>query len=576
MIKRRYLYLAILFSLFLPINFLFFGNQMDKTEELITPKAADAQSINYEWLQIVDQYNYSYGYDLAIDDSNNIYVIGYLSGGKGLLVKYNPFGLYRWNKTFPGVSSYSNSGNLAITIDSENNVYIAGLNGSMIFLLKVNQSGDTQWQEEWGGARAVVSVEINSNDEIFVLGTTISYGAGQEDIVLIKYNNSGGFQWYETWGYDWDERAYDMVIDSGENIYIVGTTTRYHINRYDICVIKYDSSGTQIFNTSWSSGGSSYWETGESIAVDSSNNIYVSGRISGDSPLLLLKFDSLGNYVWNSTKELWNYIVTTGIPYIGESLILDHSENLIVSYFNDGDMVIGKYDRTGQLISEYSWDAGLFGQPSTDYSEVGTSLVEDPFTNIFITGFIKDLSQNIKMFLMKCNADFDSNKEKNTVFSDEKKFSISFYTNLELDVNTYYSQTHQAYITFNIDGYNDYFLIYVYDELYTRYIRMDIMGDGEYSFEVEPYKPYNFTYNNNRRFRVFFNYSYTYESCTLWDGIFCTGSSIKTESGEYLSDYFSISKPSEPSIPGYKLFLLISALSLVLITIKEKIKRPKE
>lgn len=576
--KRKYLILTVIFSLFLPINIMNVSNETYSNEEIQISKIADKQPIHYEWMQIWNEGQDSHGYDLVMDDFNNVFV-AVKSGDQPFLVKYNPSGLQLWNKSFPVVSKYSN---LKIAIDSDGNLYMTGIVNyvgptvSYIFLLKVNQTGDLQWYEEWGMLQSsyIASVGFNSNGDVFVLGNNF----GADSITLLKYNKSGNLQWFKTWVMSSNfDRPFGMTIDSYDNIFIVGMVYDGYIDnthRYDLFLIKLSSSGTQVFSTIW--GEDSVTEIGYSIVLDSDNNIYVSGVSYITKPLanlILLKFDSFGNLLWDLKEftthdsvgyDIYNY------NYIGNKIILDHSGNLIVSYIDYKNLAISNYSKDGHLITKYSdIKISKYGQLSP-YIYICESILIDPLDNVYITGFIANPAS---MFLMKCNSGFGLIKDPDIVFSDEKIYFKSFITYMELHENIYFDDVHHVYTTFRIDGYNEYFLIYVYYKTITSYIRMDIRGDGEYSFEVEPYTPYNFTYNNARRYRAYFNYSYTYESCTSWSGVFCTGDSLRTESGEFLSNYFSIPpEPPKSSIPGYEYFLIISALSVALVVMKEKIK----
>ena len=536
------------------------------------PCAATLEEINYDWLQIWRESGSTFAYDIVLDNSNNIYLTGF-SNGQACLIKYTHFGQQIWNKTYSGIDGVNTA-----AIDDENNIYMAGAQGPFgsedIFLLKVNETGDIQWYKEWGELDQdyIASIEFNSNGDLYILGSTYSYGAGEVDIVLLKYNQSGGLKWYKTWGYQWGDFAYDMYIDSNDNIFIVGGSELVWDHRTDICVIKYDSEGNQIFNSTW--GIDNVYDHGYSIVLDSSQNIYISGTRTGN--LLLVKFDSLGNYMW----EVNNYTHDAGgsYKYVGNALILDDSDNLIISCYTGSSMGIVRYNKAGALLSEYIWNYDMYGEPG--YHEVCVALLMDSFNNLLMAGgIIKDSTSS--MFLMKCNSEFGTNKESDMVFSYEKTFYEWFHTSMELYLisGIYTDRDWKAFVTFKIDGYNEYFLIYLIDRGFVynniKIYEKNLASQIEHPYDINIYTPYNFTYNKDIRFKVYFNYSYTYESCIHSDdGIFCDESEIKTVNGEYYSEYFSILKSNEEtSIPGFNIYLLISLFLIISLVIYVKSKK---
>ena len=48
---------------------------------------------------------------------------------------------------------------------------------------------------------------------------------------------------YYTWGGSGGEAAWDIAIDSSNNSYVVGFTNSFGVGDYDLCLIKFNSSG---------------------------------------------------------------------------------------------------------------------------------------------------------------------------------------------------------------------------------------------------------------------------------------------------------------------------------------------
>ncbi len=154
------------------------------------------------WTRTWGGTSYDTGYDVAMDGSGNIYVVGEYD----LTVDFDPG---------PTVAVH--------TADSNFDV----------FLSKFNPDGDFQWVLTWGGtsrdhAEGVATDEMNN---IYVAGTffdavdfdpstgsDVHYGVDADTGFLSKFDSSGNFQWAQTW----DALAYDVATDYRNNAYVVG------------------------------------------------------------------------------------------------------------------------------------------------------------------------------------------------------------------------------------------------------------------------------------------------------------------------------------------------------------------
>jgi len=252
----------------------------------------------------------NFGLDMIIDLNNCIYVMEsehYYCGfgcryhGDVIIVKYNNSGDQIWRIDLDGfIVEYSR-----IAVDSESNLYLASmfenqtLDENMI-LLKFNSSGDLQWQQTWNGGDSgdVIDIAIDSDDRIYVYGTSDLAEAFDFDLFIVKYNSSGDQQWfrvYEELGGDY--KGWDMEIDSDSNLIVSGysflieneTVNHYHWLR---C---YNQSGDLKWEILSDDGGF------YTLAIDSLNNIF-SFSYSG-----IMKYDTLGNLLWkwNNNREIW-------------------------------------------------------------------------------------------------------------------------------------------------------------------------------------------------------------------------------------------------------------------------------
>ena len=209
---------------------------------------------------------------------------------------------------------------LEVNVDSKANIYVTGkteggLDGNTnsgkndIFRVKYNSSGTKEWTKQLGTAEddEASGVATDSSDNIYVTGYT--YGgldgntnSGEIDIFLVKYNSSGTKQWTQQLGTPTFEEGNGVAVDSSDNIYVSGWTRGKldtYAGRDDAIVLKYNSSGTKQWTRQFGSNSS---DIGAGVTVDSSGNIYVTGYTyggldgntnSGKNDIFLVKYNSM-------------------------------------------------------------------------------------------------------------------------------------------------------------------------------------------------------------------------------------------------------------------------------------------
>jgi uncharacterized delta-60 repeat protein len=323
----------------------------------------DAQG-TIQWQRSFDAAGTENAESVAIDSSDNVYTMGY-TNSQGLgnwevwIAKYNSSGTIQWQRSLGGTGLDIGS---TIAIDSSDNVYVSGhirstgANNDDLFFAKYNSSGTIQWQRVLGGAGNDFgkSIAIDSSDNVYLLGYTGSTGAGSYDFLLAKYNSSGTIQWQRVLGGSLFEEGYSVAIDSSDNVYVLGYTGSTGQGSADFLLAKYNSSGTIQWQRTL---GGSQDDAGYSVAIDSSNNVYVIGYTgsagAGVKDLLLAKYDSAGTIQWQRT------LGGTGGDY-GYGIAIDSSDNVYVSGSTDStgagddDFLLAKLPNDGSLTGVYS------------------------------------------------------------------------------------------------------------------------------------------------------------------------------------------------------------------------------
>ena len=300
-----------------------------------------------EWTKQEGSSGDDYAYGVAVDSSDNIYVTGYtdkkLHGNNSsgrfdmFLVKYNSSGARQWTKQ---LGTSNNEYASAVETDSSDNIYVTGmtwggLDGSTkpkycmgygtvkafrectdIFLVKYNSSGTKQWVKQLEGSSKsfdnAQGLAVDSSDNIYVAGFTNggldgNTSSGGYDILLVKYNSGGSKQWLQQFGSSKNDMGLEVNVDSKGNIYVTGYTQggldgKTYSGERDIFLVKYNSSGTKQWTQQL---GTPTFEEGNGVAVDSSDNIYVSGwtrgkldTYAGGDDAIVLKYNSSGTKQW--------------------------------------------------------------------------------------------------------------------------------------------------------------------------------------------------------------------------------------------------------------------------------------
>ena len=255
----------------------------------------------------------------------------------------------------------------SMAVDSTGNVYTVGYDGNTgILTIKYNSVGGIVWQRKMAGSNMATKtgIAVDSAGNVYVGG--MANWAG----LIFKYNSLGELQWQrqlDTSSTNAFQASFinDIVVDSSDNVYITGRADTGSA----MITAKYDSSGNILWQTKLNS---SY---GNGIAIDSSGNMHVIGVASGG--LLLVKYDSSRNIIWQ--RQL---IHSSGNPSYALDVAVDSSSNVyICGYMPNGndDMLVAKYDSSGSVL----WKRGL----ASGQSDSAQSISVDSSGNVYVCGF---------------------------------------------------------------------------------------------------------------------------------------------------------------------------------------------
>jgi hypothetical protein len=226
------------------------------------------------------------------------------------------------------------------------------VNAQKYVLSKYNKNGTVAWQKslDAGSGRNVVAYEaaVDSSNSVYSVGDFYN-SSGQVQCLLTKHNSSGALQWQKTFT-GVQTRFNAVALDSSNNVYVTGMLLNAG---QDILVAKYNSSGVLQWKRSLSKSED---DTGNGIFVDASGNCYIAARGQFGSPIIV-KYNTSGTLQWQI--RLNNFFGSYN------DIKVNSSGDIFVGGYINSQWVLVKYNSSGVQ----QWITGL---DSTGFDFIAT------------------------------------------------------------------------------------------------------------------------------------------------------------------------------------------------------------
>ncbi len=336
---------------------------------------------------------------IAVDDTNNVYVTG-LSEGFGndndyLTVKFDSNGQQEWSARYNG-SGNSKDEPFDIAVDGAGNCYVTGesvgyTTGYDFATVKYDPNGNELWVARYEGPSGDYGPEhayglvLDSKGYPYVTGYGTSQGSDW-DYVTIKYDRVDGNEiWldrYDGPGNTWDW-ASDIAVDSNDNIYVTGTSASFNWQTdFDYATVKYDVNGTRLWVSRYD-GLAGEEDSASAVIADKLGNCYVTGKSissDGDYDYATVKYDADGNEVWSARTD-----GDTGSDDFAVCVAVDSNSRVYVGGESQGqdsgfDFLTVCYEPNGVEF----WIDRFNG--SGNGREQVKSLIADPLGDIYVVG----------------------------------------------------------------------------------------------------------------------------------------------------------------------------------------------
>jgi hypothetical protein len=369
-----------------------------------------------QWLQWIDGGGTEEAWSVTTDSSGNVYVCGY-SNTSGTSILFGTSGTY----AKPGTTSEA------------------------AFIGKLDSSGVAQWLQ-WidgtGTTERGYSVTTDSSENVYVCGysntsgTSILFGSSgtyakpgttSQAAFIGKLNSSGTPQWLQ-WidGTGTAEQAWSVTTDSSGNVYVCGysntTGTSILFGSSGASFAKPATTGNAAFIGKLNSFGVPQWlqwidgggvDVGNSVATDSSGNVYVTGYSTTSGTSIL--FGSSGStYTKPGTTSEAAFIGkldSSGVPQWlqwidgggiedGRSVVIDSLGNVYICGYSTttgtsiwfGDTAYTKPSTASQAAFIGQLDSSGVPQwlqwiDGTGTTEQTWSVTTDSSGNVYVSGY---------------------------------------------------------------------------------------------------------------------------------------------------------------------------------------------
>jgi hypothetical protein len=423
------------------------GNESSQsTQACGTTQANPSVPGAFQWSRNFSNTSNAYGQSIAYDSkTGNVIIAGNFAGtvdfGGGpvtsssssdiYVAAYSSAGTYLWAKRFGnGVLNYA----YGVAVDSNSNVFVTGGfqgtldfgNGPLtsagcadIFVAKYSSSGTPLWSKRFGSSTNNdygygISVDVNNNVVLTgYFNGTVDFGGGpltsfSSDTFVVKLSGTnGGYLWAKNFSSSSGDMGVSIATDTNGDVFVTGVfmgaiyfggNTLNGAGQYDIFLVKLSgTNGAHLWSKKFGNTGS---DDGYSVAVDSSNDVVITGDFSGTvdfggGPLTSAGATEvfLAKYSGSDGSHLWSKRFASSIG-TGYGVAVDKYTNDIVmtgmvqgtADFGGGpvtipspSMFIAKYSSTGS----YLWSKH-FG--ALTFNATGEGVAVDGGGNALVTG----------------------------------------------------------------------------------------------------------------------------------------------------------------------------------------------
>ena len=262
------------------------------------------------WAKSYGGNNWDMGYSVAETPDSGYLLLGEtesFGAGEGdvYVIRADKNGDTLWTKTFGG-AYYDKGHSIRQTID--NNYIIVGSSVSFgpggwdIYLLKLNNNGDTLWTRTFGGSSSDFGwdVQETSDSGYVIVGSTGSFSVGEIDVYIIKTNVDGNIEWARAYGGLLTDEGWSVQQTLDGGYIVVGKTNSFTISDFDAYLLRLNNQGDTLWTRTYCGQAD---DGAKSVQKTLDGRFIIAGTTESILPhrnFLLLKVDTNGDSLWAS------------------------------------------------------------------------------------------------------------------------------------------------------------------------------------------------------------------------------------------------------------------------------------
>lgn len=220
---------------------------------------------------------------------------------------------------------------------------------------------------------------------LHVTGNTINSN-GDTDVMTIKYDTNGDTLWMSTFNgsANGDDYGVELQVDASGNVYVASAVKNVSTG-YDFCVLKYNSSGTLLWDYSWNGAGNGD-DIPTMINIDALGTIssYVVGlseASNGLSDYGMIKVSSTGTLTWSQYYD-YNDLHDGATGFSGGGPFTINVTGVSAATAGDWDIATVALNKSSGSISNTN-RTNVTGATM----EEAFAMTTDSMNNVYITGY---------------------------------------------------------------------------------------------------------------------------------------------------------------------------------------------